>query len=244
VDFTRVLVAARGDSLRALQLRPTDGVGQQRFTDTIQTAVDGVINVFDLDASGVPGMHVVVHDAASSRLVPLTRDPGGEVWTETIALDQFTLPAETHVAWVFGPIAANGAPDDPDAPNVLTIEPSTGLARFWSFEQAQPILPDTQFETDPQHLGPAPAPTERLLLAPSPSGDFLFYTRAEADKIYRIPFAQGGGTEPGGEELVRHRLLDDNARVISSLVAIDDDTVWVSYANENLVERLIVDEQP
>lgn len=235
-DFARALVASRGGVLRSWQLRPTDGLNQPRESDTLTQSVGGVVAIFDVEPLGVPGTHVVAHDAASSRLVPLTRLAGAEQWDATVALEPLTLPPETHVALVIGPIAANGNAIDANAPNVMTIEPATGLARYWNYETAQPILPDTTFEPDALHHGPRPAATQRQLLARAPSGEYVFYARPDGDKVYRIPLA------PGGDTRVRQRLLDDTTRVISSLLAVDNDTVWVSYGDEALIERLKVDQ--
>lgn len=236
-DFARALVAERGGQLRAWQLRPSDGINQEREIDSLVPGVGGVVAIFDLTASNVPGSHVLVHDGETSRLVPLTRLPGAEEWSATAALEPLSLPQETHVVFLLGPISANGNSLTPNAPNFMTIEPATGLARYWNYETGQELLPATIFEPDSLHHAAKPNPDERLLFAPSPAGNYVFYTRARADKIYRIPI------EPGGTQDVRQRLLDDTTRVISSLLAVDDETVWVSYSSENLVERLKVIEQ-
>lgn len=237
-DFARALVAARGGALRSWQLRPSDALNQPREEDAFTTPVSGVTAIFDVQPQGVPGTHVLVHDAASSRLVPLSRLQGSEQWEATNALAPLTLPEATHVAWVIGPIAANGNAQNANQANVMTLEPATGLARFWNYETAQEILPQTTFEQSGFYRADKPDASERLLFAPAPSGSYVFYTRPAADKIYRIPLT------PGGDTRVRQRLLDDTTREISSLLAVDDETVWVSYSNENLIERLVIDARP
>lgn len=237
-DFARALVAERGGALRVWQLRHFDGLNQPRESDTVANAVNGVVAIFGLTANNVPGHHVLVHDAATPRLVPLTRAPGATQWTATAALSPFALPEETHVVSVLGPISANGNNTTGNEPNFMTIEPSTGQARYWVYETGQERLPPTTFESSSLHRAAKPAPEERLLFAPSPSGNYVFYTRPKADKIYRIP------TSPGRTADVRVRLLDDTRREMSSLLAVDDETVWVSYSSENLIERLKVVTQP
>ena len=70
------------------------------------------------------------------------------------------------------------------------------------------------------------------MLEPTPSGSYLFYTQRGARKIWRLP------KTPGGEQEVLQVELDDFAREITSIVPVSDDTAWVSFGNENLLQKV------
>lgn len=237
-DFSRVLLAGRGSDLRSLQLRSTDAYGQARVFDVVAPTLSGVVALFDIDDAGIPGNHVLVHDRDRAELVPLTRNPLTERWTESPALPPRTLPVDTHAVWVFGQINATGFSTTSSTPNYLTLEPSTGLARYFNYEAGQEILPPTRFEREFSLLAPAPEAEARLLLEASPSGQFLFYARRDGRRIYRIPLVAGA------DDLVRTAFIEEAGRSISSLVAVDDESVWISDSLQPLLQKISVTESP
>lgn len=237
-DFGRVLIAGRGGDLRALQLRSTDAFGQTRNFDVIEPTLSGVVALFDVEDAGIPGDHVLVHDRNRSQLVPLTRSPLTEQWSESSALPPRTLPLDTHVVWVFGQIQATGFSTTSTTPNYLTIEPNTGLVRYFNYEVGQEILPSTRFERDTSFQSELPDADARLLIDLSPSGEFLFYAREDGRRVYRIPLV------PGGDALVRIARIEESGRAISSLIALDEESVWVSDSLQPLLQKVSVTETP
>lgn len=237
--YRRVLVAARGAStFLSYQLRDDqDGLETGHQTDALDASLSftAIAGFFPLDRTGLEGDHVLVFDRSTPpRLVPIQRDTTGEIWRPSDTLEVFELPADTHAVYLLAPIRANNIPLDPNTPNFLTLEPKNGRIRFWNYEEAEEDDPYTVYETDPGFLVDAPAASERILLAPSPSGSHLFYALQTAGKIWRLPLAQGA------ESSVRAFQVDPISRRPSGLVPTSEDRVWVSYSNDDILQSVPV----
>lgn len=240
-EVPRILVAARGDtSFTAYQLQPSDGVGVGHpFVDTVTPLFGAIGGLYPLDRVALHGDFALVFDRyapsvqpVGPALVPVQRDPQSETWQAATAFEPLPLGAATHVAFPLATPRADGQTSTPSTPNFMSLEPSTGLARYWNVEARQEILPPTVFETGATLLVEAPAPSERILLAFSPSRQYVFYALTTTYRVWRIP------TGPGGDNDVRFYDFANTTWRPSGLVAESDDEVWVSYANENLIERV------
>jgi hypothetical protein len=234
-DLARVLSASRGGPLVSFRVQPlADGLGNPRLRDPISAPVSSVVAMFPLEGGGIPGDHLLVHNStgAGGSLVPITRDPGTESWYATAGIVPQPLGADVHGVRVIAPVIAAINTSTPEVPNYLTVEPATGFVRYFRFETGQEILPPTQFETNALFLMAPRSSSERLMLEPTPSGSYLFYTQRGARKIWRLP------KTPGGEQEVLQVELDDFAREITSIVPVSDDTAWISFGNENLLQKV------
>lgn len=236
-SLSRVLSARRGGPLDSFQVgQGGDQVGTERDRDEFDPGVDSssVVGIFPLEGGNVAGDHLLLHNRAGAggTLVPITRRPTTTTWIPSDGIDVVTLDENAHAVWVIGEINVTAGVTGSDEPNYLVIEPSTGYVRYFHYETGAEIGPPTLFEPNEFFRAAPPAPAERLMLERSPSGAYLFYTYRDAKKIWRLPL------EPGGDEDVLQVELDDFTRKISSIVPATDDTAWVSFENENLVQKV------
>jgi hypothetical protein len=240
-EWGRRLFASRGGNLRSVQSRSSDGLGSPHIVDTVTPAIGGVVAIFPLVRESLAGDFALVHDRSNNQLVPVERQLGQEGWGPAGQLDPLDLPDGAHAVWLLDDVHATGATPSAGIANVMTIHPNGGWLRFWNYETANEIFPQTRFEPNANFHAAPPAATERLLLEPTPSGDYLFYTHQSTYRVYRLPLAGGA------ENDVRMYEYRDVLRRASAIVPHSEDEVWISYgapANENLIERATVDQQP
>jgi hypothetical protein len=240
-EFPRRLFAERGGPLRSIQSRSADGLGTPHFTDTINVTLDQVVAIFPILRAQLSGDFALVHDKENNQLVPIERQIGVEAWAAAVQLDPLSLPADAHAVVMLGDVNATGSSQTSGEANIMTIHPDGGWLRFWNYESGLEIFPQTRFEPSATFQGPGGDASERLLLEWSPSGNYVFYTRQGTYRIWRLPLTGGA------ENDVRLYEFEQSDRRPSAIVPYSDDEVWISYgepASENLIERVVVDQQP
>lgn len=226
----------------SFQIRPDDFREQPRVRDdTSALSFSAISQMWQLDST-VDGDVVLVFDRSSPpRLQPIFRLHGTETWEEGPAsLPAATLPAETHAIVVLSKIDPFGVDVDIGNPNIMAIEPETGMVRFYAYgaslQNGQPFfVGEYQYEAQPEFLMPLPPLESLLMLEPAANQVDVVYSHPSSRRIYLLP------THILGMDDVLSFTSATNQLTASSIEVIDSDSVWAAYPYANTLMRVRLD---
>ena len=237
LDMARRIWFSRGGAdLASIQIQPTqDALQNPRTRDTIEPTFSAITQV-DLIASTPQGDTLLVFDRANPpTITPLLRRRNTDNWVASdLGLPKVELPSGTMAIFYVGTVDAEGDVDPNDA-NLMTIEPAIGRLGFYAWAQGGLVeIGETIYEQDLTFQVTPPAPTERLLLEPSPDGTMVFFMMQNTERLWRLPLV------PFADNDVFRFTFGADTFLPSGMVPISSTEAWISVPSESSLYRVKV----